>query len=159
MNTKRNILSLGLAAALVATLALPAPKAHAGGNDAGYIIAGALIGGALAYIITDSDDSRCHDRVQVRVAPPAPVVVYQSPVCRPQPVYVPQPVIYRPQPVIVPRQVVYRPQPRCPVPPHHYQPTYRHGNDHDRRPPAATPGHRGDQHRPTDNGNRGHGRR
>ena len=152
MKTKHSILSLALAAALVGTLALPAPKAQADDHAVGYIIVGALIGGALGYILNDSDDHRDYRRAEVRVAPPAPVVVYQ-------------PVVYQPQPVIVTRPVVYQPQPHCPVivrpaNPYRDQPANHYGNDRDRRPePVAVPSHHDSRNERPGNGNRDYGRR
>ena len=119
MKTRNSILSLSLAAALVGTLVLPAPQAKAGDREVGAIIAGALIGGTLGYIASESSHHR--SRVQVGVAYSAPViyqpqpVVYQSApvVYQPQPVVYQQPtVVYQPQPVVYQQPVVvYQPQP------------------------------------------------
>jgi hypothetical protein len=145
MRTKHNILSLGLAAALVGTLALPAPKAHAG-DDAGPILVGALIGGILGYVIGDADDG-C-DRV--RVVHPAPVVYHPAPV-----VVVPPPpvVVHRPVVVVPPRPVViYEPvvvKPHCPSAVVYHRPGYKrydkdYGKHYDK--PGHRYGDRNDRH-------------
>lgn len=105
MKTGNNILSLGLAAALVGTLVLPAPQAKAGDHEVGAIIAGALIGGTLGYIASEGNHHR--SRVQVGVGYSAPVIYQSQPV-----VYQPAPVIYQPPPVVYQQPtVVYQPQP------------------------------------------------
>jgi len=105
MKTRNSILSLSLAAALVGTLVLPAPQAKAGDREVGAIIAGALIGGTLGYIASESSHHR--SRVQVGVAYSAPVIYQPQPV-----VYQSAPVVYQPQPVVYQQPtVVYQPQP------------------------------------------------
>lgn len=104
MTFRHRILSMALAGALLAAFLVPAPRAQAGRRERA-IVAGALIGGTLGYLASNSS-RRSRSSVHVGVGYSAPLYYagpsyyHHSPVVySPPPVYYSAPVVYR-QPVV-----------------------------------------------------------
>jgi hypothetical protein len=107
MKSQHRILSLGLAGALLAAFVVPAPRAQAGDRTTRAIIAGALIGGTLGYIASDSH----HHRSRVHVGVGYSMPLYVGPSYYHSPVYYSSPVVYSRPPVYYSAPVVYSPPP------------------------------------------------
>jgi hypothetical protein len=92
MKTNKRTLTLVLAVALMTGMLIPAPTAKAGDREA-LVVAGAILGGVLGYIVGDANDDCGRTRIETHVGYRAPVVIHEPTVV----VY--EPVVVRPRPV------------------------------------------------------------